>query len=357
MRLRRALGYAALGIGAAAVTNAALEREAGDLHPALSGRQRTFRWRGMNVAYTEKGDTSDPTMILLHGVHAAASSVEWGGVFDDLSGTHHVVAPDLPGFGRSERPPLRYSAALYEDFLSDFLADFDEPCVVASSLTGAYAVAAAGRADIDRLVLVCPTATAGPRRPKAWLHQVFRLPVVGEALFNGLASRPSIKYFEGKVAGGGRSPDPERLDYYWRTAHQKNARFAPAAFVSGSLNSELDLAGAIADLGARTTLVWGRDASQPPLSTGRELAADADCGLVVFDDSRLLPHLDWPDQFAAVLRDEVTGGEGRPTDEAEEDETEPGEPEADPAEDGDSEFEFVEDADAVSVESRGDGGE
>jgi len=111
MNLRQALSYASLGVGAAAVANAALRKEPGDLAPALDGMQRTYRWRGMNVAYTEVGDTSDPDLVLLHGINAAGSSGEWRDLVNELSEEYHVVAPDLPGFGRSARPPIRYSAA------------------------------------------------------------------------------------------------------------------------------------------------------------------------------------------------------------------------------------------------------
>jgi len=104
MNLRRALSYAGIGIGAAAATDTLLRNKAGDLPPALDGLQRTYRWRGMDVAYTEAGDADDPDLVLLHGLNAAGSSGEWREVFDVLSEEYHVVAPDLPGYGRSDRP-------------------------------------------------------------------------------------------------------------------------------------------------------------------------------------------------------------------------------------------------------------
>ena len=131
MRLRNLAGTALLGVGAMAATNAGLRYE-GELESPLVGDDGTFRWRGMDVAYTEGGDPEDPDLVLLHGINAAGSSGEWRETFGDLTADHHVVAPDLPGYGRSDRPPLRYSAALYEDFVGDFLAEFDEPAVVAS---------------------------------------------------------------------------------------------------------------------------------------------------------------------------------------------------------------------------------
>ncbi|UIP00789.1 alpha/beta hydrolase [Halobaculum sp. CBA1158] len=294
--------YAALGAGVAVAATRALRAKAGGLEPPLEGVQRTYRWRGMDVAYTEAGDADDETIVLLHGINAAGSAGEWREVFVDLSREYHVVAPDLPGFGRSDRPSLRYSAALYEDFVRDFLSEYPGARVVASSLTGAYVAGVAGDLDIADLTLVCPTAVAGPEPPKTAVRELLRAPVIGEAAFALLASRPSIRYFNADHGYW----DPEKAgedwpDYEWRTTHQPGARFAPASFISGHLNSDVDLASALAGLDAPTTIVWGREADLPPLATGRDLADDADCELIVFDDAMLLPHVEFGDEFVSVV--------------------------------------------------------
>jgi pimeloyl-ACP methyl ester carboxylesterase len=307
MRLRRLLGATAVGAGLTAVVNRALESSAGVLEPPLDGSYRTLRWRGIDVSYTETGDRSDPTLVCLHGVNAAGSSGEFREVFDALADDYHVVAPDLPGFGCSDRPPLRYSAAFYEDFVAAFLDRYDDPHVLASSLTAAYLVGALGGEDdvsVASACLVCPTAVAGPEPPKAWLCDLLRAPLVGQALFNLLASRPSIRYFN---ADHGYY-DPEKvtgewMDYEWRTAHQPNARFAPASFVSGLLNSDVDLGESLAAVDVPATLVWGREADITPLSAGRDLADRANARLVVFDDAMLLPHVEFPDQFVEAVRE------------------------------------------------------
>lgn len=305
MKLSRALGITAVGLGSVALVNRTLRSRAGELEAALSGDQHTYRWRGMDVAYSEAGDSNDPDLVLLHGINAAGSSGEFRDVFAELAEEYHVVAPDLPGFGRSDRPPLRYSAALYEDFVGDFLAEFDSPMVVASSLTSAYVATVAEESDVSRLLLVCPTAKAGPD-PNQALRELVRAPLVGEALFNGLSSKPSIRYFN---ADHGyydtSSASDEWMDYEWRTSHQQNARFAPASFVSGYLNADIDLAATLGNLDVPVTLVWGREADIVPLSEGRELADEANARLVVFDDAKLLPHVEHAEAFVETLRQEL----------------------------------------------------
>jgi pimeloyl-ACP methyl ester carboxylesterase len=306
MKLRNAVGAFVAGVGTVAVANRVLARRTPPLEPALSGDRRTFRWRGIDARYAEAGEESAPDLVLLHGVNAAASSGEFREVFDALAEDYHVVAPDLPGFGTSDRPPLRYSAALYEDFVADFLAEFDAPAVIASSLTSAYAVAAADEANVSQLTLICPTNRAGPE-PSGALLELLRAPVVGEAVFNLLASKPSIRHFN--ADHGYYDPSnatSEWTDYEWRTAHQPNARFAPASFVSGHLNSEVDLGEALSALDVPVTLVWGREADITPLRDGRVLASEADAKLVVFDDAKLLPHVEFPNQFVGAVREDPT---------------------------------------------------
>ena len=301
MKLRAAVGALA-GAGFVAVTNRALTGRAGVLDHALAGTQHTYRWRGFDVAYTEAGDPDDPDCLLLHGINAAGSSREFERVFEDLAAEYHVVAPDLPGFGRSDRPPLVYSASLYTTFVTEFASDLTEDAVcVASSLSGAYAATAAEDAGFAELVLVCPTAETMSER-RVWLRSLLRAPFVGEALFNLLASKPSLRYFERDHA----IADPsilteEYIDYRWRTTHQPGARFAPASFVSGFLDPDIDLDNRLAALDIPTTIVWGRDADLPRLERGRELADAADARLVVFDDAKLLPHVEQPAAFVDTL--------------------------------------------------------
>lgn len=308
MKLRSLIGGAAGAIGLTTVANRVLESRASTFEPFLDGEQHTYRWRGFDVAYTEMGDPADDDVLLFHGISAASSNHEFDRLAEELREDYHVIAPDLPGFGHSDRPPLLYSASLYTTFVADAIEELsdEDPIVVGSSLTGAYVGLAAERVDVEELLLICPTdSTMGSRQ--GWVRALFRSPILGQGLFNLLVSKPAIRHFQADhgyydVANF----DDEVLDYEWLTAHQPGARYAPASFVSGFLDPEDDLGGALADLEAPVTFVWGRQTSTTPLSQGRDLAESADVGLVVFDRARLLPHVEHPAQFADLIREEGT---------------------------------------------------
>lgn len=310
MKLRRLVGAGAAAVGLAATGNRTLASRAGPLSPALPGRQHTYRWRGLDVSYTEAGDPNDPDLLLVHGINAAASSYEFAEVFEELAEEFHVIAPDLPGFGNSDRPPLSYTGELYTAFLTDFARDTVEGAAcVASSLSGAYAVEAAADVDFERLVLICPTARTMPtKRPR--LRSLLRAPVVGTGLYNLIASKPSIRYFSADHGYYDMEKfTEEKLDYEWESAHQPGARYAPASFITGFLNRPIDLGKELSELDVPTTLVWGREADITPLRQGRTLAETADARLVVIDRARLLPHVEHPREFTDTVREELRGSE------------------------------------------------
>lgn len=75
-------------------------------------RYRTADVDGHAIFYREAGDRSQPTLLLLHGF--PTSSHMFRDLIPRLADHFHVVAPDLPGFGRSEIKPRTTFAYTFE---------------------------------------------------------------------------------------------------------------------------------------------------------------------------------------------------------------------------------------------------
>ncbi|WP_033959093.1 alpha/beta fold hydrolase [Psychroserpens jangbogonensis] len=73
---------------------------------------KTIEVNGIDIFYREAGDISKPTILLLHGY--PTSSHMFRNLITDLSVRYHVLAPDYPGYGRSEQPSTK-----------DFVYSFD----------------------------------------------------------------------------------------------------------------------------------------------------------------------------------------------------------------------------------------
>ena len=62
---------------------------------------------GLNIAYREAGEASNPKLVLLHGF--PASSHQYRDLIRSLADRFHVIAPDYPGYGLSDIPdPAKY---------------------------------------------------------------------------------------------------------------------------------------------------------------------------------------------------------------------------------------------------------
>jgi pimeloyl-ACP methyl ester carboxylesterase len=62
----------------------------------------TLNVDGLSIAYREAGRPESPKLVLLHGF--PASSHQYRNLVPVLADRFHVIAPDYPGFGLSDRP-------------------------------------------------------------------------------------------------------------------------------------------------------------------------------------------------------------------------------------------------------------
>src|SRR3954454_3436059 len=129
-----------------------------ELEPQLPTEPEIWQWRYGAVAIYTAGNPDNPPILLLHGQNAAASAWEMREPFARLSEHFHVYAPDLLGYGLSDRPDIDYEPNLYIELIEDILREIvQRPApVLASSLSSAYAIEAAVRNPeySRRLVLV-----------------------------------------------------------------------------------------------------------------------------------------------------------------------------------------------------------
>jgi pimeloyl-ACP methyl ester carboxylesterase len=283
-------------VGGAAFANAAIAASSPKLEEWFEGDKGKYFWRGHRIAYTARGEGHP--VVLVHGIHAAASSYEWRRNIDVLASRYRVYALDLPGFGHSDRPAMEYTGDSYVSFLTEFIRDVpDGPVrIVASSLACAYAIHVAYRTPsrVDRLALVCPVGIGRLDGPPSVgenvAHTALRVPVVGEALFNALASEASIRYFlESQVFADPTRIDEDLVRQMYATSHRRGARYAPAAFIGGALN--LDVTDPFARLPMSLLLVWGERAKIVPVEDiAKFKGLNQAVRVAIAADSGLMPH-------------------------------------------------------------------
>jgi pimeloyl-ACP methyl ester carboxylesterase len=237
------------------VLPAAVDAPQHDLQSAHGGR----------IHYYADTASGGRPLVLIHSINAAPSVFEMKPLFDHYRKHRTVVAPDLPGFGHSDRAHTRYSPSLFANAIVDLLDKVvGEPCdLVAFSLGCEFAAQAAliRPEAIASLVLISPTGFSARRLPTGQAaeraHKVLSVPVVNDALFGLLTSRPSIRYFY-KQAFHGAIP-PEMVEYAYATSHQPGAKYAPLYFLSGQLFTPNARETVYADVGQPVLVLYDRD--------------------------------------------------------------------------------------------------
>ncbi|MGH7706568.1 MAG: alpha/beta fold hydrolase [Vulcanimicrobiaceae bacterium] len=310
-RLRRALrplGAIAGLTGAAAVVNRGLRERSGLPHDHLGGVRRPWRWRGYDVFATEAG--SGPLVLLVHGLSPGGSSYEFRKLFGLLAGEFRVVAFDLLGCGLTEMPDIAYSTDVFVEQIVDALTVFgDEPAaLVASSLGAAFAIRAAARANsrVARLIAICPMGLGGaadaPGNPRSAFASLVRTPVVGESIYNGLASRPALRrYLRTQAYADPAAVTDDVLRHYSAVMHQPGARFVAAHLLGGAL--VCDVARDLPFVDAPLLVLWGdRAPATNPVGRAGEYARLARHGeLRTVAHAALLPHEEQPADVACEI--------------------------------------------------------
>jgi pimeloyl-ACP methyl ester carboxylesterase len=132
---------------------------AGELRLRWAGvRSRDVEVGPYRLRYFEAG-RGEP-LLLVHGLGSSAL-VEWGRELPSLAHDYHVYAPDLPGFGRSERSPSApYGIPMQVEAVRAFLQAVGVPRarVVGISMGGWISARLAIEHPelVERLVLVAP---------------------------------------------------------------------------------------------------------------------------------------------------------------------------------------------------------
>ena len=84
---------------------------------------RTIQIDGLSIFYREAGPADAPILLLLHGLPSSSRMFE--PVFSRLSDHFHLVAPDYPGFGHSDRPDPKQFAYTFDNY-AEIITRFTE---------------------------------------------------------------------------------------------------------------------------------------------------------------------------------------------------------------------------------------
>ncbi len=221
---------------------------------------------GMNIAYFDRGE--GPVVLLLHGWGAPAETYRL--IIDHLSSYCRVIAPDLPGFGKSEEPPAPWTSARFAEFVQAFAAalGIEESVVIGHSNGGRIALHLLGEGCNFRIKKAVLMDAAGlkPHRGFSYYYKVYTYKA---ARF--IFSLPGIRsLFPNAV---------EKARQKRGSADYRNA--SPVMRQSMVLAVNQDLSRLLPLVKASTLLIWGEKDTATPLCDGQKMERlIPDAGLV-----------------------------------------------------------------------------
>lgn len=276
--------------------------------PESVGRRITLEAPGpstVTLYYEEQGQGAP--LLLLHGL--GESSFTWHDIMPGLAAHHRVIALDLKGFGRSDKPEDgAYSADDQAALVARFIvkSDLENLTVVGHSFGGTVALRTAlaegirGTARIRRIAVI--SAPALPRSTAPYLDLV-RTPILPDAVALSLSPERLARLLLSEAMGG-RTPRESDVKGYANPYYDMGAIRAFLATARAIVRE--DNADAVAkryrSLDLPVLAVWCRKDPIVPLRAGRRLAAVIPrARLAILDGCHHLPQHERPKQLLKAL--------------------------------------------------------
>lgn len=270
---------------------------------------------GVRVHYQEAGDIDAPPLFLIHGF--CASTFVWGDVLLALAAAgYRVIAPDLVGYGFSEKPKRGAYTIEYQAQhiigLMDHL-NIKRAAVVGSSYGGAVAMACAlDHAErVERLIIVSGVSNDDIKRE--WLMRLGASFILGDFVSPLLLGSKNLHRWRMKDVYVNRRE--ELFSEARFAAHRLPLRAAAthkAVLTTLRHWSAERLEREAHSITQPALLIWGEDDREVPLRDGLRLLREMPAArLFVYDHCGHLPQEEYPQMFTRMVADFCRNDEER----------------------------------------------
>src|SRR5581483_882410 len=251
---------------------------------------------GAEVAYAQQGRLALPPLVMLHGW--GASHKFWKFCFSAFAPRWRVIAPDLAGFGLSEKPDRDYRLEALAGWLGSFLdaLKLDRVTLVGHSMGGTISLlfALAHPERVSKLVVVNPL-------------------IVGATAFNSRTRMCMLPGVRALLYWGSRLAPVRRWvtkDFSYVQAYDDDLS---RDITRGSYRSTFDTLASAAKVDLRERLS-GLAVETLAIGTGRDALVAPDQAMLVpaqrqerIADSGHIPMIERPAEFNRILNEFLAG--------------------------------------------------
>lgn len=250
--------------------------------------ERTVEVQGIATHLFEAGPASAPALLYLHGTHLGNLWLEY---HERLARDFHVFAPDIPGFGLTERPDWMRDMSDYVLYWRDLwdALDLGNASLIGHSLGGwmAAEIAVWYPERVHKLVLSNSAGIRVKGSPIANLFAMNPQETVAVCFENLAAARPLV-------------PAEVNSDYFVRLYKERTT----LASLAWNPHYDPKLARRLTSVHCPTLIVWGQnDRLIPPIYGPTFQSLIPGSQLVTLEGTGHMPMFEQPEAWARVIGD------------------------------------------------------
>lgn len=265
---------------------------------------------GVGITYYCAGAGKD-TIVLLHGAGVDSAMLSWAEVIPLLADQYRIIAPDLPGYGDSDRIDGEYTLSFYTDIARGFIEALGEgPVILAGLSMGGGICLDMALTCPEQVKIIVPVDAWGLFDRLPWHRFTYRY--VGTKFNEKLYARTGkyrslIKWSLGYNLFGDKAKiSDDLLAEIQKAMKDPDAGKAFTSFQRSEITRTgltTDLFGRLEEIRTPTLLIHGSlDRAVPVEGALRAVQRIPDCELYLMEGCKHWPQKERPEEFARALQ-------------------------------------------------------
>ena len=244
------------------------------------------------IRYLEDGQ-SDQNLILLHGLGGYAE--RWLALMPFLSKKYHVFAPDLIGYGQSDKPSVDYTPEFFVKFVFDFMdaLGIKKTSIIGTSLGGQIVAECAATQNpiIEKIIMVSPAGIMKKSTPALDAYTMAAL----------YPTKESAKTAYHMMVGPDKTVSDISIERFVNNMSKPNAKMVFLSTLLGLKNAP-DITEKLQKINVPVLLVWGKEDKLIPFEYSEKFAsAINNCTLVPMEGCGHSPYVEDPEKLSEIV--------------------------------------------------------
>ncbi len=246
-----------------------------------------------NIRYLEDGNQSDRNLILLHGLGGYAE--RWSNLMPHLDKKYHIFAPDIIGYGQSDKPSVDYTPEFFIKFVFDFIEalGIKKTLIVGTSLGGQITAecAATQNSAIEKIILISPAGIMKKSTPTLDAYTMAAL----------YPNKDSVKNAYQMMVGPGMQVSEISIERFVNNMLRPNAKMVFLSTLLGLKNSP-DIFDKLEKINIPTLVIWGKDDKLIPFEYSQQFVSFIkNCEFMPMEGCGHSPYVEDPERLADII--------------------------------------------------------